>query len=295
MTAEITGGVVPPVQLADDTTPDEAPYGYMTDPDTGEKRPRKRPGRRRAGAKVPQGPSPALEDLQALGAVSEAPDEDRAPGPPPKGKRGRTPRVEEPWPPFRAGPIAKWVNTQYRRAGRVARLMDYDIGTAIIACTKRPPAEDDDEDTHVTVGEAWENLAKTNPRIRRFILRAMSGGLIGELFWAHAPILLAIVMKDGIRSRLPILNLVEALMGDDAPAAAEDGQGEGYDYTGGMGGLLAGLRPEDMAQMMQVGQQMMNEMTNGVPRPANGMPRQPVHPVHPVHPEQAAGHPTDGE
>lgn len=286
MTAEITGEPVLPVQPAMDDAPDEAPYGYTTDRETGEKRPKKRPGRRPAGLRVPSGPSPALEDLQALGTVAGAPEEDRAPAAPPKGKRGRPPKAEEPLPPFRAGPIAKWVNNQYRRVGRVVRMMDYDIGTAIIACTRKPPAEDGDEDTHTTVGEAWENLAKSNPRVRRVILKAMSGGLVGEMVWAHAPIFLAIFMKESIRSRIPILGLVEAFMGDDRGEPDGEGYEGGYDYTGGMGGLLAGLRPEDMAQMMQMGQQMMGQMAAQVPRPANGVPRQP---------EAPAQQPVDGE
>ena len=279
MTAEITGEPVLPVQMQDDSAPDEAPYGYMTDPGTGEKRPRKRPGRRPRGAKVPSGPSPALDQLQALGTIPEGPEEDTAPGAPPKGRRAKLSTAAEPLPPFRAGPIAKWVNTQYRRVGRIVRMMDRDIGTAIIACTKRPPAEDDDEDTHVTVGEAWEEVAKNNPRIRRAILNAMAGGSVMQLFWAHAPIFLAIAMKDSIRSRLPLMGFIEAMAGDD-------GDDQDQDAMGGMGGMFAGLRPEDMAQMMAMGEAMVQQMANGVPRPPNG--RVP-------HAEQGMPHPADGE
>lgn len=275
MTAEIAGESVLPVQLADDAAPDPAPYGYMTDPGTGEKRPRKRPGRRSAGTKVPAGPAPSLEELQGLGTIAEGPEGDTAPGAPPKGRKVKLSKPAEPLPPFRAGPIAKWVNTQYRRVGRVVRMMDRDIGTAIIACTKRPPAEDDDEDTHVTVGEAWEEVAKNNPRIRRTILNAMAGGSVMQLFWAHAPIFLAIAMKDSIRSRLPLMGFIEAIAGD-----GDEPDGEGYD--GGMGGMFAGLRPEDMAQMMAMGEQMMQQMAGQVGRPGNGVPRQPGPMPHPA-------------
>lgn len=273
MTAEISEE---PVVLSEEDTEEpspEAPFGWMKDPDTGERRPRKRPGRRPKTAKVPAGPSPSIADLQALGSLPEA-AEDTTPGAPPKGRRRTAMKAEaQALPPFRAGPIAKWVNTQYRRVGRVVRMMDYDVGTAIIACTRRPPVEDDDEDTGVTVGDAWENLAKNNPRVRRFILKCMTGGLVGELFWAHAPIFLALIMKDGIRSRLPILGLVEALMSDEPQD--QDAEPEGGDMgMPGLGGLLGGLRPEDMAQMMAMGQTMMSQMANGVPRPANG-PRPP--------------------
>ena len=35
----------------------EAPYGYMTDPVTGERRPKKSPGRQRTGSSTPKAPS----------------------------------------------------------------------------------------------------------------------------------------------------------------------------------------------------------------------------------------------
>ena len=146
MTAEITEEPVQPVQEAEAEAPEEAPYGYMTDPVTGERRPKKRPGRRSKTAKPPTGNSPTLEELQALGTLSEA-SEDTAPGAPPKGKRKASMKAE-PLPPFRAGVIAKGMNGLYRRAGRLVRIWDYDIGSAIIATTR---ADDEDD---VTVGDA---------------------------------------------------------------------------------------------------------------------------------------------
>ena len=287
MTAEITEEPVQHVQEPEAPPADEAPYGWMTDPGTGERRPKKRPGRRSKTTAPPTGTSPSLEALQALGTLSEAPD-DTAPGTPPKGRKRKPAPKAESLPPFRAGPIAKWVNLQYRRIGRVVRMMDPDIGSAIIACTKRPPGEDEDEESGLTVGDAWENLAKNNPRVRRFILKCMTGGALGEVFWAHAPIFLALAMKESIRRRLPILGLLEAMV-DDGPSGVEDTE-DGYDYTGGMGGLFAGLKPEDMAQMMQMGQMVMGQMAAGVPRPASS-PRDPVA----SHPDDLNGrqHPTD--
>jgi hypothetical protein len=88
--------------------------------------------------------------------------------------------------------IAKGVNRLYRRAGKIIRAMDADIGQAVIECTRKEDPED------ITVGEAWEGLAKGNPRIRAFLLRAIADGSWTELVLAHAPIGMAIVMKPAI-------------------------------------------------------------------------------------------------
>lgn len=43
--------------------------------------------------------------------------------------------------------------------------------------------------------EAWVELAKTNPAVKRFLIRLATGSAAGKLFWAHSPILLAVVMS----------------------------------------------------------------------------------------------------
>lgn len=266
MTAETVAEVVPDVPegppIEDDGPSEGAPYGWMRDPATGERRPKKRPGKRSKGVQLPTGSTPTLEDLQGLGSLSET-AEDVAPGTSKRPRaRTRTPKPAPELPPFRAGVIAKGVNRLYRRAGRVAKLLNRDIGTAIIATTKAPkPSEDDedDQDDHLTVGEAWEALAKTNPRIRMWLLRFIAGGAMSDLFEAHLPILLAILMVDGIRNRLPLAGLAEAFLtdydeDDDVPTS----------FTQMMGG---GINPQDLAQMMNVAQQMMGQAAANVPRP----------------------------
>lgn len=262
MTAEITEEPVQPVQDEAGAPSEEAPYGWMTDPDTGLRRPKKRPGRRSKTATPPTGTTPALEELQALGALPEA-SEDAAPGAPPKGKR-KSARTEA-LPPFRAGVIAKGINKLYRRAGRIIRLFDNDIGVAVIATTQADP--DDDDPT--TVGDAWENLARTNPRIRAFLLKLVTGGAWSAVFEAHLPILLAIVMKDGIRSRLPLMGLMESFLTDEP-----DGD-DGEPQPSGLAQMMGGISPDDMAQMIQMGQMMMGQAAANVPR-AQGVPREPV-------------------
>lgn len=218
-----------------------APYGYKAN---GE--PRKNPpgpGRPRK--------SPPLDDLKdrASETAGEAAPSDRIPEEP-KGRRSRHARqrqaASEPLPPFKEGQIARGINRLYRKAGRIIRAMDRDIGMAVIESTQK--IEEDD----VTVGEAWEEIARHNPRIRRFLLRIMKGGAWGQLFWAHAPIFLAIFMKDSIRSRIPAAGLAEAFLGQD-----EDGESPAD------GTPLEGLGPQDMQQMMQVAQQFAEQMASG--------------------------------
>lgn len=251
----------------------EAPYGYMTDPVTKERRPRRRPGRRPAAAAAPPpGRSPTVEELTQLGTLAEGSEDDTPPGTPPKRRRKKTSMKTESLPPFRAGTIAKGMNALYRKAGRLIRIWDYEIGSAVIAITR---AEEDDD---VTVGDAWEDLAKQNPRIRAALLKLMHGGAWTGLVTAHLPILLAIAMKPGIRERVPLLALADTLLTDEPD---QDGQQMPSDLAQMMGGLT----PDDMAQAMAFAQQMMPPMMNG--RPASNMPRGPqAHPGHPADPEQ---------
>lgn len=81
------------------------------------------------------------------------------------------------------------------------RVADADIGQALIDITRK----DDPED--VTVGEAWEQLARANPRIRRFLLRLIAGGAVGQLFMCHAPVLMAVLMKESVRKHIPFPRL----------------------------------------------------------------------------------------
>jgi hypothetical protein len=238
---------------------DPAPYGYTVDRD-GTERPKKAPGRPRK--------SPSLEDLKAQWeadpAPGAAPPGDRPPAAP-KG-RGRRSRAkagtaaDRPAPPVpqylrSEGGIAKAVNRQYRKLGKLISVFDPDVGGAFITCTR---AVDEDD---ITVGDAWEQLAKTNPRVRAFLLRMLAGGAVGQLVWAHMPILGAILMKDAIRRRIPIGNLLFAFTGDD-----EEGASEPHGHTEGPPGTVEGLKQEDVAQMMAFAQATAERMMgNGAP------------------------------
>lgn len=239
----------------------------MDDPVTGERRPKKRPGRRSKATKLPSGKSPTMEELQALGSLPEA-AEDTAPGELPKGRR-KAPKTEASLPPFRAGVISKGMNGLYRRAGRLIRIWDYDIGSAVIASTR---ALDEDD---LTVGDAWENLAKTNPRVRAFLMKLMSGGAWTGLFTAHLPILMAIAMKDGIRQRIPFMALANTLLTDEPDEPAGQDGAAGAPVPSGLAQMMGGIGPEDMAQMMAMAQGLMGQAAASVPR-APSVPREPV-------------------
>ena len=231
--------------------PGEAPFGYTTDRVTGERRPKKAAGR--------PGKPPSIEDLKAEREQAEPaePAQDRAPS---RGRRAHRrsgkgkPAADEPgMPQHRPGLITKGVNRLYRKAGKVVRVMDPDIGIAIIE-SARNTAEDGEPDD--SVGAAWDEVARTNPRIRRFLLKMIAGGAWGQLLMAHAPILLAILLKDSIRRHIPFMQLITAYLGDDGDQAAGDGPAAG--------GLFDGLRPEDAEQMMAMAQQMMGGMAGRV-------------------------------
>lgn len=242
-------------EQADATAPgpaEDAPYGYTRDRETGEQRPKKAAGRPRR--------SPSLDELKAEreSAAAEPGDEDagraadRAPQAPKRGRRGRRAaedKPKEPVPQFREGQIEKGVNRLYRKAGRILRVWDPAVGQAVIETTI---AEDDDD---ITVGRAWEDVCRHNPAVRRVVMKFLKGGAYGQLFWAHAPILLAILMKDAIRERIPFGGLMSAFLGDD--------DDEHQDGEGAPASPFAGVSADDMQQAMAFAQQMMPQMFAG--------------------------------
>jgi hypothetical protein len=246
----------PPVSLEPDA---DAPYGYTIDPKTGQRRAKKRAGRprqddpTRAATRSRVVVGEDAEEIQAASPIESAPDADVEPGrvrqPRGRGRRagtGADTKPAEPVTPFRAGPIAKGVNKLYRRAGRIARIFDEEVGTAIIACTTKL----DEDDT--TVGEAWEEVCRDNPRIRAFILKAISGGAWGSLFAAHLPIALALFMKESVRSRLPLPGLAAAVLDSD------EVDGDMSDLSG----MVGGIGSLDLEQMMGFMQGPLSDMMN---------------------------------
>ena len=223
-----------------------APYGYTQDPETGEMRPKKAAGR-------PRKP-PSLDDLKAEqdpgdGEPDTSPAEKPADRAPDTARRHRgkaaEAKPETPAPAYKAGVIAKGVNRLYRKAGKIVRVMDEDIGEAIIQAA-RNTAEDDEPDD--SVGSAWEELAKTNPRIRRFLMKVIAGGAWGQLIMAHAPIAMAILMKPAILKIIPFSRFIESMAEPDE------------DTPEGEGGLPGGMTAADAGQMARLAQEQIARM-----------------------------------
>lgn len=245
---------------------EEAPYGYTVDAD-GTRRPKKTRGRqpRTKATPLPTGTTPSLEDLRAAGGRDRK--EDVAPTVPTTGpkvpftsKGATTAAPAEPLPPFRAGPIAKGVDKIYRRAGKLVKIWDPALGSAIIASARKVVDEEGDENT--TVGEAWEEIAKVNPRIRRLLLKVVESGAWGALIAAHAPILLAIMMKESVQRKIPFGKLIHALLVDD-----DEDQGE--QMPSALADMMGGITPVDMAMMMSAMSAMMPGMVGDMPRGMN--------------------------
>jgi hypothetical protein len=157
-------------------------------------------------------------------------------------------------PAYKAGVITLGVNKLYRRAGKIVRAMDDDIGTAIIE-SARNSADDGTDDS---VGAAWDELAKTNPRIRRFLIKIIAGGAWGSLVMAHAPIAMAIMMKPAILKLIPFSKIIQSMAEPDE------------DTPPGEGGLPGGLLYEDAMQMGSMVNAQMEKMArqmgfDGVP------------------------------
>ena len=238
--------------------PQDAPYGYTRDRESGELRPKKVPGRPRARppsvdelkAARESGPGPGETGPQDPPAEDRAPDE--------KGRHRRPGSAQEAAGAaavaYVPGRIAKGMNRLYRRAGKIVKTFDPAVGEALIEVTRAGDGED------LTVGDAWEELARTNPRIRRFLTRLISGGARGQLAAAHAPLLLAVLMKPAVLDRIPFGRLIEALADRDEGQAPAGPAGTAAPEPFG------GLQPADMQQILTLAQ----SFANGLGSPSAG-------------------------
>lgn len=269
---------------------DQAPYGYMIDKGTGVRRPRLRPPTRGPAAAHSTGvisPLPPSLDVLRAGEPVSGTSDDRVPGVTRRKRRrgrrrdSRVISAEPPAevPPFRAGPIAKGMNRFYRRAGKIIKVWDKGIGQAIIATTRKVDEDD------LTVGEAWEELAKINPAIRSMLLHLVAGGAWSALFIVHGPIFMAILMKPAVQRHIPFHRLFEAFFNDDQADDDDDDQDDDDDGDMAPAGAppspFSGMTEADFAQAAAFAQQMAGSMfgggrprstTNGTGRPAAVVP-----------------------
>ena len=80
---------------------------------------------------------------------------------------------------------------------------------------------------------------------------------------AHAPIMLAVLMKPAVLERLPLSKLLLAYVDD------EDQAGDG------LGAAMAGMTEADLQQATEFAQNMMAGFTQQAGRPSNGTGREP--------------------
>jgi hypothetical protein len=233
---------------AADVPGSEAPFGYKADGT-----PKKAAGRPRRSPSIDELKAPPEEPSQVSGVDGGA-DAQPAPAPPAdrspdEGKRrshharGSVSRETVPTP--KAGFITTGVNRLYRRAGKIVRAMDQDIGTAVLEAARNTadPGEPDD-----SVGAAWEELCRANPRIRKFVMKCLAGGAWGQLIMAHAPIAMAIIMKPAILKHIPFHALIASMAEPDE------------DTPQGEGGLPGGMTAEDAGQMASLAQRQLASM-----------------------------------
>lgn len=216
---------------------EEAPHGYMIDAVTGLRRPRKkRPPLRGPDGKILRRDPPPPEITAPKDEDAPGPEEDTPPGGtrPPRaamprlGRRRPAPRKPVGMP--RPGYLAKAVNKLYRRAGKAIRAFDPGIGDAFILISRNTADEGDPDDS---VGAAWEELARVNPRVRAALVKMLAGGAWGMLIEAHLPVVAAILVKDAVRRRVPFGRLVASMATPDE------------DSPPGGGGLPFGMTMDD--------------------------------------------------
>ena len=123
------------------------------------------------------------------------------------------PKPKRPLSRWKDGAISTFCERVYKAAGG-ACLLNSDpeirlIGQSLIECAYQ-------------AGEAWEKVAKRHEVVRRFFDRIMTTSDLGELFWAHLPILVPVFRRFG-----PLRSTIDGLQeefnreyADSEPTAA---------------------------------------------------------------------------
>lgn len=104
------------------------------------------------------------------------------------GKIPRSPKQRAPLPRWKDGQISGFCDRVYKAAGGVC-LLNPDVEIRLIGQGLI--------DSAGPAGVAWEKVAKRHEIVRRFFERIMTTSDMGELFWAHLPILIPFFRRFG--------------------------------------------------------------------------------------------------
>lgn len=87
--------------------------------------------------------------------------------------------------PYKAGAIAAGMEDIYGSGAMLWSMFDSTCGTALLQCAP-------------SAAQAWEELAKNDPKIRAMLMRIFTGSSWGKVFQAHLPLLIAVFMHHGM-------------------------------------------------------------------------------------------------
>ena len=87
--------------------------------------------------------------------------------------------------PYKAGAIAAGMEDIYGSGAMLWSMFDSTCGTALLQCAP-------------SAAQAWEELAKNDPKIRVMLMRIFTGSSWGKVFQAHLPLLIAVFMHHGM-------------------------------------------------------------------------------------------------
>jgi hypothetical protein len=129
-----------------------------------------------------------LIDLANKGTFTpnDGPDKQpkRGPGRPRGSLNTKAPKKQTPLPPWKDGVISSWAENLYTTAGRMVMAFDANYGTVL-------------QGIATPAGQAWENLAKDSPQLRRIIHSLMTTTKLSELVMAHVPLIILVLHKHG--------------------------------------------------------------------------------------------------
>lgn len=152
------------------------------------------------------------------GAARERIETSRASKQPPQDKPPTRRKVTKddaaPAPQYVAGMFKVPIAMLYSQVGGVVTYVAYPVGQAIVQ--QAAPC-----------AEAWDHVAKQNPRVRKWLMSMTKTGAWGELFAAHLPIFMACVFafgSDEVRNRLgyAVADSINRMTDSDADHTVQD-------------------------------------------------------------------------